>query len=136
MAMGPLPAGVLYFAVTYSAGFLFGTLRELLLVPNFGSTVSILIETPAMLAVTYFAASWIIRRLAPPLTPLRLLGTGLIGFGCLMLAELAFAMPLRGLDAQQWLAHFSTMDGAISLAMFVLFAVMPWLIGRRQQPTS
>jgi hypothetical protein len=128
--MQTLVSGALYFVVTYAAGFVFGTLRELFVVPRLGQLAATLIETPLMLAVTYFAASWIIGRfeIAPSFS--ERLTIGLIGFALLMAAEIIFSGIMRGWSLQAWLAHLKTSDGAISLAMFVLFALMPLIVRR------
>ncbi len=123
-------AGVLYFAVTYAAGFVFGSLRELIIVPRLGQVGGILLEAPIMLAVTYFAARWVVGRFDAPLASGELLTIGGVGFALLMAAEASFSGLMRGLSIEQWLSQFKTADGAISLAMFILFAVMPLLVVR------
>jgi hypothetical protein len=65
---------VLYFALVFGAGFVFGTIRTLWAVPRFGTRMAELIETPIMFVVTIAAARWIVRGLAVPLTPSRRLG--------------------------------------------------------------
>ena len=125
-----LVAGALYFAITYTAGFVFGTLRELFVVPKLGQFAATLIETPAMLAVTYFAAHWVLSWFTTQPAASERLAIGGIGFGLLIAAEVIFSGLLRGWSLAQWIAHLKTADGAISLAMFVLFAFMPFFVRR------
>lgn len=123
-----LKAAMLYFAVTYTAGFAFGSLREMFVMPRFGQLTATLIEAPLMLAATYFAAQWILGRFEmPPSSGDRLLIGG-IAFLILMIAEVVFSGFMRGWSVEAWVAHFKTPDGAISLAMFVLFGLMPWIV--------
>jgi hypothetical protein len=128
--MNLLLAGAVYFILTYLAGFVFGSLREAFVVPRLGQLAATLIETPVMLAVTYWAATWVTSHFGSPHSPADRLWIGAIGFALLMSAEVIFSGVLRGLTVSQWFEHFKTADGAISLALFVLFAFMPWLVGR------
>lgn len=127
-------AAVLYFALTYTAGFAFGTVRELFLTPKFGQLTATLIETPAMLLVTFFAARWIVSHFGPGLGASDLLSIGALAFTLLILAEIVFAGLLRKWSPADWINHLRTPDGAISLGMFVLFGLMPWLTSLKDQP--
>ena len=60
-----LKAAVLYFALVFGAGFVLGTIRTLWVVPRAGIRAAELIESPIMLLVTVFAATWVVRRSAP-----------------------------------------------------------------------
>ena len=51
-----------YFAIVFGAGFVFGTVRVMWLVPTVGVRVAELTELPLMLAVVFFAARWVNRR--------------------------------------------------------------------------
>ena len=124
-------AGINYFLVTFAAAFLFGTFRQLVLVPAIGVTYAVLIEMPVILSIAYFVARWINEKFSRAATFRQSLAIGVIGFTCLMLAEAGLSSLIRGWTFDKWLGHFTTPDGAISLAMFVLFAFMPLLAGRR-----
>ena len=80
-----LKAGVLYFAVVAGAGLLLGTVRVLWLAPRVGVRTAELLESPIMIAISYFAARWIVRRFAVPSDTSKRLGTGAIALA-LMLA--------------------------------------------------
>jgi hypothetical protein len=120
----------LYFLLAYTAGFLFGTLRELCVVPRLGSFWATLLETPLMLIAIVLAARYVIGRYEVPPSTRQRLAIGGIAFALLMLAEIGFSGVLRGWSLGRWLAHLGTADGAISLAMFVLFAFLPALVRR------
>ena len=53
---------------------------------------------------------------------------GLVALGILVPAEIAGVLWVRGLSLHEYLANFVTAPGIISLAMFLLFAVMPVLV--------
>ena len=69
-----IKAGVAYAVTVFAIGFLLGTARVLLLAPRVGSTVAVLVETPVILA-----ASWYVAGLRSP--------AGAIGFA----AQVCFA---------------------------------------------
>lgn len=64
-----LKAAVLYFALTFGAGFVLGSTRVLWLVSRVGERAAELMELPIMLAVTVLAARWVVGRLAVPAAP-------------------------------------------------------------------
>ena len=123
-------AALTYFAAVYAAGFLLGTLRELLVRPHVGTMGAIALETPLMLAISFLVARWVVRRfaLAAGGTRLRM---GSAAFGLLLVAEWAGSFVLRGMTPLAWLAHFTEPAGALSLAVFLAFAAMPLLAGQR-----
>ena len=123
-------AGISYFLVTFAAAFLFGTFRQLVLVPAIGVTYAVLIEMPVILSIAYFVARWINEKFNRATTFLQRLAIGVIGFTCLMFSEAGLSSLFRGWTFDKWLGHFATPDGAISLVMFVLFAFIPVLAGR------
>ena len=55
-------SSAVYFAIVFGAGFVFGTVRVMWLVPTVGVRVAELTELPLMLAVVFFAARWVNRR--------------------------------------------------------------------------
>ncbi len=66
-------AGVLYFTLTFGAGFVLGVIRTLWVTPRVGTRAAELTETPIMLLVIIAGASCLTRRLAvPPIWSVRL----------------------------------------------------------------
>jgi len=129
--MGVLKAGALYFALVFGSGWILGPVRELWVVPRLGRTAGVLLEAPLMLAVTIAAARWVGRRLAPPTAPGTRLAVGPTGLGLLLVAEVAGMRWLRGLSVADYLASFRSVAGGVTALLFLLFAAMPALVGRR-----
>jgi hypothetical protein len=126
-----LKAGVLYFALVFGAGFVLGTIRELLVMPRFGMRMAELMEAPVMLVVTITSAYWTVRRLAVPSVPSSRLGMGFVALGLLLVAEFTFVLWLRGLSISEYLANRDPVSGTVYYVMLGVFAIMPLLVARR-----
>lgn len=107
-------------------------LREFAVAPVVGRTAAQLIEAPFMIAAVYVAARWVTGRRSPPWPRTALAAVGGIAFGCLVVLEVLLSSLLRGWFLAQWLSHFISIEGAISLALFLLFAAVPMLVGNAQ----
>ena len=57
-------AGIAYAATVFGIGFLLGTARVLLLAPRVGPTIAVLVETPVILAASWYVAAYWMQRLA------------------------------------------------------------------------
>ncbi len=118
------PAAI-YVAIAFAAGFAFGVFREMAVRPRLGETAALLIEAPAMLAVSFFAARWIVARYMPASRLRDRIGMGVIALALLIGLEIAGSALLRGLDPGAWLAQLATVRGLITLALFAAFAALP-----------
>lgn len=123
-------AALTYFGAVFVVGFVLGVIREGIVLPRFGTFGAIAIEAPVMLLACWWAARWVVRRFG-----LATLGArwrmGAAAFGLLMAAELAGSLVLRGMAPGEWLAHFATAPGALSLALFLAFAAMPVVVRKQ-----
>jgi hypothetical protein len=128
--MRTLKAGVIYFLLVFAVGWILGPIRELWAVPRFGRLAATLSEAVIMLIAMIVAARWVIRRFELPHTLGATLLLGLIAIGLLFPAEIGGVVWVRRLTLREYAASFATVPGVISLAMFLLFAAMPTLIGR------
>jgi len=126
-----LKAGLLYFALTFGAGFVLGSLRILLLVPRIGARAAELAETPLMIAISWFAARWVVRRLDVPLAARPRLGMGLLALALMLVAEFALVLRLRGLTLEEYFATRDPVSGAAYYSALVLLALMPLIVDRR-----
>ena len=126
-----LRAGAAYFALVFGAGFALGTLRVLLVVPRLGARTAELIEAPFMLAVTFLAARWTVRRLAVPPRWTRRLGMGAVALGLLLAAEFTLVLGPRGLSLREYFATLDPVAGTVYYVLLGVFALMPLFVARR-----
>ena len=122
-------AALAYFGVVFAVGFVLGVVREGFVRPWFGTLGAIGIEAPAMLLACWWAARWVVGRFGLAARGARW-RMGAVAFGLLMAAELGGSLVLRGMTAGEWLAHFGTAPGVLSLALFLAFAAMPVVVRR------
>ena len=127
-----LKSALLYFAITFSAGFVFGSFRMLFLVPRVGEVAAVLIEGPFILFVSFLIARWVLRCFAPTAGAGRRLSIGLIALALLLGAELLMSL-IRGMSPQEFVDSLFKTAGAIGLGGQVLFSLIPLLIGPRAQ---
>jgi hypothetical protein len=130
-----LLAGLAYWSIVFTLGFVLGALRVLAIAPSVGSeTIAVLIEWPFMLVASWIAA----RRLLERFGPLRLTERAMMGafaFSLLLLAELALAKVGFGLSFGEWVLRLSSVPGAIGLVGQILFALFP-LFADRSSPNG
>jgi len=124
-------AGLLYFALTFGAGFVIGALRILLLVPRIGARAAELAETPVMIAISWCAARWVVRRLDVPLAACPRLGVGLLALALMLVAEFSLVLRLRGITLEEYFATRDPVSGAAYYSALVLLALMPLIVDRR-----
>jgi len=125
-------AALAYFALVFGAGFALGVLRVLFLVPRLGERVAELCEMPLMFAVIVLAARFIVRRFALPPSRPALLGTGFLALGLLLAAEFLLAVSLQDRSFADYVASRDPVSGSVYLAMLLVLALMPALLGMRQ----
>jgi len=120
-------AGLSYALGVFAVGFLFGTVRVLLVEPALGTAAAVAVEVPLMLGVSWLVAKVVLRRipverlLAPRLAMatvallvLVLLETGLgLAFGTSLQAQVEAYLTLRGL---------LTLIGQLGFALIALLA--------------
>jgi hypothetical protein len=124
-----LRAGALYFALVFVAGFILGTLRERLIAPWVGSVGAVLIETPIMLAVSFWAARFVVGRLAVPARAGDRLLMGGAAFLLLMLAETVIGVALMGQTVAEHVAGYARPRQLIGLLAQIAFALFPLIVG-------
>jgi hypothetical protein len=117
-------AGAIYAIIVFLIGFIFGTIRLLLLVPRLGETTAVIIEAPIMLAASCFVCRWCVDRLDVAATVSARSLMGLVAFLVLSLAEFGLGAVLGRLLTDQ-LAIYKSPSGAIGLAAQAVFAMFP-----------
>lgn len=126
-----LRAALLYWALVFAVGFVFGAVRTLWLAPLVGALAAVAIELPLMLAASWLVARRLIRLLGIT-APAEALIMGFAALALLLGSEAALAWALARQGPGKWAAGLATPPGALGLAGQVLFALIPLAaLGRR-----
>ena len=120
---------VIYFTILFAIGFVLGTLRVILLVPNMGARSAELVEIPVMLVAIYFAGRWIALRTA---SRRQALEVGCLALAILLVAEVSLAAILFRKPPMEALFNKDPVSGTAYYLSLVVFAVMPWWLFDRQ----
>ena len=119
------PRGGFYAAIIFVVGFIFGTIRVLLVAPGLGETAAVSLEAPLMLAASWFVCRWCVDRLHVRRTVPARSAMGALAFAVLMLTEFGLAVLVIGRSPAEYLPTYSSMPGAIGLAAQIVFATFP-----------
>ena len=84
-----------------------------------------------MLAVTFLAARWTVRRLAVPPDWKRRLGMGALALLLLLALEFTLVLGLRGLSLREYFATLDPVSGTVYYVLLAIFAIMPLFVERR-----
>lgn len=122
-----LKAGVTYFAIVYLAGFVLGTLRVVMVAPGIGETAAVLLETPFILTVSWFAARWCIATFSIPHDVASRLLMGGVAFCLLILGEIGVSLFVFTRSWDDMRATFLSLAGLIGLCAQVVFSLLPLL---------
>jgi hypothetical protein len=125
-------AGVLYFMLVFSAGFVLGTIRTLWVVPKLGVRTAELIEAPLMFGLSILAARWVARRLRFPPDYLRRLASGCVALGLMLLVEFTFVLWIRGLTIREYFATRDPISGTVYFLTLGVFALIPVFVERQR----
>jgi hypothetical protein len=131
-----LRAGLVYFALTFGAGFVLGPFRVLVLVPRLGDRTAELVELPVMLGITWLAARWVMQRFSVPSSRGPRLSMGATAGALLLLAEFTLVLPLRGLTLEAYFATRDPISGAAYYVAVLLLVLMPLLVRRGTEPAA
>lgn len=123
-------AAIAYWAMVFALGFVLGTIRVTWVIPLVGLLPATMIELPIILAASWFASGWLVRRFVI-VRGSEALAIGALAFAILMAAECALAVTLMAQSPAQWLTGLAAPHALLGLAGQVVFALMPWLIVRR-----
>ena len=113
-----------YAAIVFAAGFALGTLRVLLIAPRLGERAAVALALPVMLALSWLAAGWVLRRWPLP-GPVAGLAMGALAFAVLLVLELATGVVLFGRSLPEALSAMLTPPGLFGLAAQIGFALAP-----------
>ncbi len=127
--MGPLRMGAFYGAIGFAIGFVFGTLRELLLIPWWGENTGRLLEFPLVVACVVIAARWLYSEPGTGTWRARLL-SGVIGVGVLVALESALALGALRMPLEAYLRGYDITQGALFPLGLLIMALAPVLTVR------
>lgn len=118
-------SGCVYFFFVFAAGFVLGALRMSLLAPLLGEMLSVLIELPIILLVSWLICRAVIKKFAVPvkLTARALMGT--IALTLLLGAEVLLSVFLLSRSVSQHLELYQSAAGLTGLAGQIVFALFP-----------
>lgn len=119
-------AGALYFALVFLAGFVLGAVRTVWLAPRLGELAAVALELPLILAASWVAAGWVVKRLGVPARGGPRLAMGSVAFVLLLAAEAGLGAAL-GRGAAAYFASLATPPGLLGLAGQIAYALFPWL---------
>lgn len=122
-----LRAGSVYFGLMFALGFVLGTARVLILAPRLGVMAAVAIELPIMLAASWLACGWIVRRWHVPSGAAPRLAMGGLAFALLIAAESALGVIGFGRSAETQIAAFLAPEGLAGLAAQVAYGLFPLL---------
>lgn len=128
-------AGVLYFALVFTAGAVLGVARRFSVEAGLDLTAAVLIELPVMLAVSWGVCRWLVARLAVPGDMTSRLVMGGLAFVLLMAAELSLTLVALGGTFASHLAAYRSPAALVGLAGQLAFALIP-LAARRSSRTA
>ncbi len=123
--MNALRAGFWYFASIFALGFVLGAIRAVILAPLIGETAAVLIESPFILAASWFASRYFIRRFDVASHIAARATMGLCAFVLLIAAEALLAIYGFGETPETFLNKFYSTAGAIGLFGQTLFGLFP-----------
>ena len=120
-------AGFLYFALVFAAGFVLGAIRTFLLTPVLGETFALLVELPAMLAISWMVSRDTISRLGVPREVRTGLAMGAVAFLLIITADALVDRLLAGRGFAEHFRAYEVAPGVLGLGGQILFALFPVL---------
>lgn len=134
--MGILRAAATYFALVFGTGFVLGAVRVPLLVPRLGERLAELLEMPWMALAMVLAARLVVRRQLAGRGPLPRVAAGALALAFIVAAELAVGLLLQQRSLQDILINRDPVSGVVYLALLLLYALLPLLLGQGSTTTA
>jgi hypothetical protein len=128
-----LAAGAAYFGIVFAIGFVLGVARTLAIAPWAGPVGAVAIELPIILAAAWMVCLRVTRRFAVPAATGPRWAMGGVALGLLLVAEWALSLSLGGRSTAEHLALYAEPAHQLGLAGQLLFAIWPWVQGRRER---
>lgn len=104
--------GVGYGILGFAAGFVFGAIREVLLIPAFGDVAGRWIEFLPLVVVIFLLGRSLTIRIGIT-SPLKAILFGATGVATLLILESGFALLVLGMPPAEYMAGFDVTQGAL-----------------------
>ena len=129
--MRALRAGVAYFVLVFAFGFVFATMRTLLLAsfPEIGRFAAVLMELRVILTASWLICRRLIGRMVVPDARREHAVMGGIAFALLLLAEVVLDALLAGATLAGHFAQYFKPSHVLGLTEQVAFGLMPLIAG-------
>lgn len=114
----------------FAIGFVLGTIRVFFVAPNLGATAAVAIELPVMLAASWIACAWLVRRFHVPAALGARVVMGVVAFALLMAGELGVSVFAFGRSVAEHFSTYGAFEAQLGLAAQLLFAAFPVLLAR------
>ncbi|MDZ7629250.1 MAG: hypothetical protein U5J99_12700 [Parvularculaceae bacterium] len=125
-------AGGAYFAIVFAAGFALGFIRVGIIAPMTSDLIATLIELPVILAISWLACGFCLKRFGVERRAGARLLMGAAAFALLILAEIALGLTLLNRTLAGQVEAMSAPAALAGLAGQILFAFFPLMaLGRR-----
>lgn len=121
-------AATSYFIIVFSAAFVFGVIRTIVLTKGImqSELIAVLVEVPIVLRISWEASKWIVNHHQVSSNYIDRLVMGLLAFGLLMTAELFFAMKLFNSTPLEFVRELiSSMAKSVGFIGQILFGFLP-----------
>lgn len=118
-------AGVAYFGLVFAVGFLLGWVRTFYVAPQTGEFCAVLLETPLMLAASWLACGWVLRRWPVEPAPATRVAMGAIALVLLLLAEAILSTTLAGRSLAEHFRSYVEPPVQAGLVGQLIFAAFP-----------
>ena len=122
-----LRAILVYGTLAFAAGFVFGVIRELVLIPLLGKTAGKWAEFIPLIGAIFFVAAFALRQLKTP-DKRALLIMGLGGVAVLLMFESLFALYVMQVPLAAYLESFNVLKGELFVWGLAMMAVAPLVL--------
>lgn len=129
-----LRTAFIFGTATFAAGFVFGVIREVALIPLLGRSAGKALEFIIMLGMTFVTAVFALRHLKAR-SKGTLLAAGLLGVAVLLGFESAFALYVMDVPLAVYLQGFNLMKGELFPFGLAVMALAPILFERFRMRT-
>jgi hypothetical protein len=129
-----LTAGTAYFLILFALGFVLGTLRVVVLAPQFGQLIATTAEVPVMLAAAFYVCRWSVRHWQVP-SESAIRWAMVVWFLALLFTfeTLLGALLFGRMPTEQW-AALATLVGMLGLCAQIIAAILPVFVARDERP--